>query len=563
MDFEYDQEALQKTFLAEAEDNLSAMEDGLLALEGRPQDPELIHTVFRLAHSLKGDAGCAGIHHVRDFAHVLEDLLDGVRHGTLPVTAGLISTLLRASDTLRAMIAGAAAGRRELTPAEEDVLSELRDCTGGAASVAVSDPDAIGPRHEPSGGAGRTLRVDTARLDQMLDLTGEIAISRGRLRQVLESLPEAAARPALESFFDAERMFLDLQELVMRARMVPVGPYFRQQARVVRDLANASGRKAALVVEGADAEIDNTLFEQMRQPLTHMLRNALHHGIETPDERIAAGKNPAGRVTLRAYQEAGTIVIQVADDGRGIDREALLARAIATGQVGEGEKLDDREILDLVFLPGISTAKEVTEAAGRGVGMDVVRRNVEQLHGVVQIASREGEGTTVTTRLPLTLAIIDGFGVGVAGERYIVPREFIVECIELPPDTRERDGAGVINLRDHVLPYVRLSSMFGLRAPRGRRENVVVVEAGGSRAGIVVDRLEGDLQIVVKPLGKLFGAVRMVAGSAILGDGRVALIIDVPSFIQQVLRRERSHEPFAGPAIAAGIHRTSGVIDAH
>lgn len=526
-EFELDTEALIATFLAEAEENLVMMEDALLALERRPSDREPIDTVFRMAHSVKGNASCVGFQPVADFAHAVENLLEKMRGGAIVATTPLITTLLHATDALRALVRNTHEGQSELTQRERELLAMLDAIANGADAHEMQ----IAPVHEVlrDANGGRTLRVDAARLDAMLDLTGEIAIARGRLRQHLESMPRA-----LEAFRDTERLFLDLQELVMRARMVPIGPYFRQQARVVRDLATAESKSAALAIEGADVEIDNNILEQLRQPLTHMLRNALHHGIESPEERRAAGKPAAGRVVLRATHEAGTIVIQIEDDGRGIDRDALLRRAIDAGVVAEGVKLDDREVLDLIFHAGVSTAHRVTEFAGRGVGMDVVRRNVENLRGSIHIASTRGRGTTVTLRLPLTLAIIDGFSVSVGSDCFMIPNEFVVECVALPdPDA----DTGVLRVDDRPLPWIRLGAFFQIDAPRARRQNVVVVECGGMRAGLAVDELQGQMQIVIKPMSRLFRDVEAISGSAILGDGRLALIVDVPALLQSVIER--------------------------
>lgn len=542
MDVDIDLEVLVRTFLSEAEENLAAMEAALLALEARPEDEEALHTVFRMAHSIKGDARCVGFASVADFAHVVEDVLERMRSRALTASAAVTTVLLSSVDRLRHLVAASASGHHDLSSEDEELLESLRALTEAKDEKnGTNVADRAGaPVPERTAARGRTLRVDAERLDQMLDLTGEIAIARGRLRQLLESLPPDLGGAALESFNDTERMFLDLQELVMRVRMVPVGPVFRQQARVVRDLAAAEGKTATLVVEGAEAEIDNTLLEQIRQPLTHMLRNALHHGIESPEERRAAGKDPVGRVTLRAFQEAGTIVVEVSDDGRGIDREALLRRSIVAGVVAEDQRLDDREVLDLIFRSGISTAAEVTEISGRGVGMDVVRRNVDQLHGTVHVSSAPGAGTTVAIRLPLTLAIIDGFGVSVSNERYIIPQEYVVECMELPNGTRMSGATGVIDVREHPLPFIRLAALFGLKERPAARMNVVVVEVSGIRAGLAVDVLHGQTQVVIKPLGRLLRSLSMVAGSAILGDGRVALILDLPALINNVLRIERA-----------------------
>ncbi len=542
MSDEFDLSALIQTFVSECEDNLATMEAALLTLETQPEDRPSLDTVFRMAHSIKGDAGCVGFSAVADFAHVVEDLLDRIRQHAVTPAPGVVTTMLHAVDRLRELVQLGAMGRHELERDDQTVLDAIRSLTSGDASPAENPASPAAAAQTAAKGERRpvrTLRVDSARLDEMLDLTGEIAIARGRLRQILESMGGATAAAALESFQDAERMFLDLQELVMRVRMVPVGPYFRQQARVVRDLAASEGKSAVLVVEGADAEIDNTLLDEMRQPLTHMLRNAIHHGIETPEERRAAGKDPCGRVTLRAYQEAGMIVIEVADDGRGVNRELLVRRAAEAGVVIDPQKVDDHEVLDLIFEPGVTTASQITEMSGRGVGMDVVRRNVDLLHGSVRVTSTPGMGTTLTVRLPLTLAIIDGFCVSVGGERYIIPHEFILECVELPDVTRN-GATGVIDLRDRALPFVRLASLFEVARGGRTRENVVVVECNGMRAGLAVDVLHGHMQIVIKPLSKLFRSLPMVAGSAILGDGSVALILDVPSLIREVLQQERA-----------------------
>ncbi|HWU37949.1 MAG TPA: ATP-binding protein, partial [Candidatus Acidoferrum sp.] len=294
---------------------------------------------------------------------------------------------------------------------------------------------------------GRTLRVDLEKLDRILNLTGEIAIARGRLRQMLEERVGRAGEEVLEAHLEADRLYLELQELVMKARMVPVGPTFRQFVRTVRDMATATGKSVRLLIEGEDVEVDTRVIEHLRDPLTHMIRNAVDHGIEPPQVRQSQGKDPCGRVTLQAYHEAGSIVIRLADDGAGLDRDRIVERAKSQGIAAEPEKLTDAEICQIVFEPGFSTAESVTDLSGRGVGMDVVRRNVEALRGSVVIDGRQGEGTTITIRLPLTLAIIEGFGVGVGDETYVIPLEAVQECLELSAEAKSQNGRGVINLR--------------------------------------------------------------------------------------------------------------------
>jgi two-component system chemotaxis sensor kinase CheA len=339
---------------------------------------------------------------------------------------------------------------------------------------------------------------------------------------------------------------MDLQELVMKARMVPLGPTFRQYARTVRDIGTAHGRRAELVTDGEDVEVDMRMVEHLRDPLTHMIRNALHHGIEPVKERKALGKSPAGRVTLRAYHEGGSVVIQVADDGAGLNRDAILARARALGRVSDIETVSEQDLYRLIFEPGLSTVERVTELSGRGVGMDVVRRNIETLRGSIGIQSREGVGTTITIRVPLTLAIIDGLSVGVAGETYIIPLDSVIECVELTGNGDQVNGGhGVLNLRGKVLPYARLRHLFDVNGTCAVRENIVVVKHGDAQ----VDVLYGEQQTVVKPLGKMFQGLPGVAGSAILGSGRVALILDLPSLLAQVDRPDGNGK---GTEVATG-----------
>jgi two-component system chemotaxis sensor kinase CheA len=528
------------------------MEEALVALETEPENDETLQTIFRVAHTLKGNASSLGYPRVAGFAHGVEDTLQHLRDRTIPVTGSVITLLLRAVDALRHMVPEAVAGNEEMSPGHEALLKLLGE-TGtmaveekAKAAAALVAPE----RRQRSWGRrkddieawkdrGRTLRVDIEKLDRILDLTGEIAIARGRLRQMLEERVGRAGEEVLEAHLEADRLYLDLQELVMKARMVPVGPIFRQYVRTVRDMAAATGKSVRLLTEAGDVEVDTRVIEHLRDPLTHMIRNAVDHGIEPPQGRQARGKDPCGHVSLRACHEAGSIVIQVADDGSGLDRERIVEQARSEGLVAEPEKLTDAEICRLVFEPGFSTAEAVTDLSGRGVGMDIVRRNVEALRGSVAIDSRQGEGTTITIRLPLTLAIIEGFAVGVGDETYVIPLEAVLECLELPAEEKHRgNGCGVIYLRGQALPYLRLRDQFALPGPPPPRENIVVVHHGGGQAGIAVDVLYGASQTVIKPLGELFEGLPGIAGSTILGSGRVALILDVPSLLREAVGRQ-------------------------
>jgi two-component system chemotaxis sensor kinase CheA len=329
---------------------------------------------------------------------------------------------------------------------------------------------------------------------------------------------------------------MELQELVMQARMVPLGTAFRPQVRAVRDLALSQGKQVKLVCEGGEVEVDNAIIEGLRDPLTHLVRNAVDHGIESPESRRALCKDPVGTVVLKASHQGGRIVVEIRDDGAGLDEAGIAARARERKICAEPERLPREELLNLILLPGFSTAEKITEVSGRGVGMDIVRRNIESLHGTLAIESERGKGVRFVITLPLTLAIVDGFAVGAGGETYVLPIEAVAECVELPrSESRNGRATGVLNLRGQPLPYLRLRDFFGLGGEPASRESVVVIRHGEGRAGLAVDELHGEGQTVIKPLASLFRRVPGVSGSALLGDGRVALILDVGNLMRAAL----------------------------
>jgi two-component system chemotaxis sensor kinase CheA len=509
-DHDLNLDELLETFAAEAEEDITALEAGLLALEESPDDIETRRDLLRHAHTLKGNASCVGLRALTEFAHAYESKLENLQH----VDAALIALLLSGVDAFRRLI-----GQDELTAADQALIAAL----GRSGSELPLAQEPGGP-NVTSHHAKRFVRVDAAKLDRMLDLAGEIAIARGRVQQIL-----AGEGELIEVERQIDQLQGELQELIMRARMVQVGPMFRQYARTVRDLAAAHGKNARLVTRGEEVELDTTAVELLRDPLTHMIRNAIDHGIEPSSERVAKGKPAVGHITLEARHEAGTITIRVSDDGAGLDRRAIAARARVLGL--DPDRLTEGETLRLIFEPGFSTSAEVTDLSGRGVGMDVVRRGIESLRGTIGIETAENAGTTFTLRLPLTLAVIDGFGVAAGDETYIVPMEKVVECVELPPAASREDGTGVLLLRDGIVPWVRLRSLFSLGGDVPPRENVLVVQHEGAHAGLVVDALHGASQAVIKPLGGYFSEVPGVAGSSILGSGRVALILDTAAIL--------------------------------
>jgi two-component system, chemotaxis family, sensor kinase CheA len=384
--------------------------------------------------------------------------------------------------------------------------------------------------------AARFIRVSADKLDQLINRVGELVIagaSASLLAQCAKNAPLQEATAVISRFVE------EIREDALRLRMVEIGETFNRFQRVVRDVSRDLGKDIELRIGGAETELDKTVIEKIGDPLTHLVRNAIDHGIENAAQRAACGKPARGRVRLNAYHDSGSIVIEVGDDGGGLSRAKILAKAVERGIVAPDAVLSDGEVFKLIFAPGFSTAAAVTNLSGRGVGLDVVKRNIEALRGTVDIDSVEGQGSTVRIRLPLTLAIIDGFLVGVGRSSYVLPLDVVHECVEISDADRAASGeAHYLNLRGEVLPYLRLREQFNVPGARGRRENVVVVQYGGSKAGLVVDELMGEFQTVIKPLGKMFSGVRGISGSTILGSGSVALILDVPALIGLASQRE-------------------------
>ncbi len=539
---DFDRDAVFAAFLAESEEGLDTMEQVLLQMESSPPDPELVHTIFRVAHSIKGNARSLELNELAGFAHVVEDLLDIIREQQTLPTPEVVSLLLKAVDEMRAMLVTSSSGNHELSPKQQELRREIARhvekrskrvvTTGGSTGEAAATAKAeagVASTH-------RTLRADVEKLDHMLDLTGEIVIAQGRLRQMIEQLGTEQGRSLLEMHREAERLYMDLQNEVMSIRMVPVGPLFRQLVRSVRDLARSHGKFARLEIVGGDVEVDTTVLELLKDPLLHLVRNSVDHGLEKPEAREKVGKNPCGVIRLTAAHSGGNIVVKMEDDGAGFDRDRILEKAKRLGMLSEKSELRDEEIYELVFRAGFSTADSVTDLSGRGVGLDVVRRNIDTLRGTVEVASAKGKGTTITIRLPLTLAIIEGFSVKVGSETFVVPLEHVTECTDLPAEQHSAEASGIFNLRGDALPYVRLRQVFGLPGQAPKRENVVVVKISDFQAGIAVDELLGGMQTVVKPLSRAFRSIPGIVGSTVLGDGRVGLIIDVPSLLRGMMQ---------------------------
>ena len=413
--------------------------------------------------------------------------------------------------------------------ADEEAVEEARPTLSLVPSGDIATEAAGQASGRPAAKAGESVRVPAERLDELMDRVGELVIAQSRLSQVADSGADLVLRSVSE---EIERLAGELRDTMMVLRMVPVASLFGRFRRLVHDLSRETGKAIELATDGETTEVDKTVIERLADPMVHLIRNACDHGLETPGERIAAGKPETGTVRLSAHQAGGEVVITIRDDGRGIDRERVRARAEAQGLIQPGQALADQELLQLIFHPGFSTAAQVTNLSGRGVGMDVVKRTIESLRGAIDVASTPGEGSTVVLRIPLTLAIIEGLLVRVGDGRYVIPLAAVEECLELSleEDLRSR-GRSLITLRDRLVPFLRLREMFATGTRPDTYQKIVVVATGAERVGLVVDQIIGNHQTVIKSMSSLHRDVGTFAGATILGDGGVALILDVAQLV--------------------------------
>jgi two-component system chemotaxis sensor kinase CheA len=539
---------------------LTAIEAQLLALEQDPQNAEAINTIFRGFHTIKGLAGFLEFGFIQRFAHEVETLLDLARNSKLPVDSVLIDVILQSADHMTqclsavetrtepssdaaplvarivAMIQGQAVSGRGTPP-----KTAAEPVSAVPAVVAPSSPAAQSPGASVLEAAAgpRAVKVDTGKLDYLVEMVGELVIAQS----LIQHDPDLAVvhSPKLtRNLGHLTRITADVQRVAMAMRMIPVGQLFGRMARLVRDLARKSGKQANLELSGEDTELDRNMVEKLADPLMHMIRNSVDHGAELPEARIAAGKNPVARLDLKAYHQGGFINIEVSDDGRGLVREKILAKAQARGLVSGGENLSDQEVFNFIFEPGFSTAEQITDVSGRGVGMDVVRKQVAKLRGRIDISSRPGQGTTFIIKLPLTMAIIEGLIVGVGVHRYIVPLFSVKEMFKPAPAALSTvpDGGEMVLVRGALLPILRLHRRFGVVPTSAESSDgvLIVVESARKNFCVQVDELIGKQEVVIKSLGETFKNVTGVAGGSILGDGRVGLILDVEALFANAAR---------------------------
>ena len=577
---------LLREFIVECLDHVTAAEASLLDLEARPDDTELINTIFRAFHTIKGTSGFLGLDRIQELSHLAENLLNRGRDGQIQIRGGYADLALKSCDLLRVMIEelrSADAGQELPVPAG---LQELLTCLSNPDAHGVSDEveseslrvgdilvgrgatdresveraaadaspgqkigqvlmEAGSVRAEDVASALRTqkkssgvdldatIRVGTTRLDSLIDMVGELVIAQS---MVAQDRTVSETTQLTRKVAHANKIVRELQDLAMSLRMVPLRGTFQKMARLVRDLGRKSGKSVQFICEGEGTEIDRSMVESLGDPLVHMIRNCVDHGIESAEDRTKAGKNARGTVTLRAYHAAGKVVIELRDDGRGLNRDKILAKAIEKGIVPAGREIPENEIFALIFRAGFSTADKITDISGRGVGMDVVRKGIDALRGQIDVASRPGEGTTITLRLPLTMAITDAMLVRVGRERYLLPTISIEHSFRPEPGSvmTVKGGLGeMVQLRGQLLPVLRLHRLF--HVPDAITEPtqglLIVLEGHVNRCALMVDELLDQQQVVIKTLGRMFADTPGVAGGAILGDGRVGLILDASSLV--------------------------------
>ncbi len=531
----------------EAGEHLISIESQLLKLEQDPGNAEAVHSTFRSFHTIKGLAGFMELTAIQEVAHEVESILDLARNKKLKMTPAVIDVVLAGKDYLqhafRLLEPALQGGQPEPAPDNAALIARIRALAENPQEAAAKAPEAAASesREDPAAtqrqsSEARMIKVDTGKLDFMVDMAGEMVIAQSQV--IHDPDLKALESPRLQrNLAQLARITEEVQKTAMSMRMVPVGQLFRRMHRLVRDLARKAGKQVELELSGEDTELDRTIVEALSDPLIHMVRNSVDHGVEKPDVRRAAGKDPVGRVRLKACHQAGSILIEIRDDGRGIDREKVLNKAREKGLIAPGAQPSDNEILNLIFEPGFSTADRVTDVSGRGVGMDVVRKQLMKLRGRVDIQSVVGQGTTFLLKLPLTLAIIDGLVVGVGRERYVVPLFAVREMFRPTRDmvTNACNQGEMVLVRGRLLPLVRLYRRFGVK-PRTEDpgESVFLVAENGTNVFcLMVDEFTGKQEVVIKSLGETMKNIPGVTGGTILGDGRVGLVLDLEGVFEQ------------------------------
>ena len=602
---------LLSEFLTETAESLDVIDTELVRFESQPEDKATLNNIFRLVHTIKGTCGFIGLPRLESIAHAGETLLGKFRDGALPVTPAAVSLVLASIDRIKAILAHLAAEQVEPPGDDRDLIAELeRASEGGLVAVAPPPPPKPAPvivtAPEPPEGEGRwdadqgrflrpgevsladleaafnategpepvevkpvaavaavaampdhdedkksalgtsTIRVNVDVLESLMTMVSELVLTRNQLLQILRNSTDSEFKAPLQRL---SGVTAELQECVMKTRMQPIGSAWKKLPRIVRDASNDLNKKIDLVMEGEATELDRQVLELIKDPLTHMIRNSCDHGVETIAQRLAAGKSENGTIKLRAYHQGGHILIEVSDDGAGLHTDRIRSKAIEKGviDIAESMAMTDAQIHRLIFAPGFSTAAKVTNISGRGVGMDVVKTNVELIGGTIDLRSRQGHGTTFVIKIPLTLAIISALIVGVEDHRFALPQLSVLELVRAGKRFEHKieliNSTRVLRLRDHLLPLVALSDCLNLIVDEDRGDRsacIVIMQVGELRFGLIVDEVFDTEEIVVKPLSKRLGAMSEYSGATILGDGSVIMILDPNGVSRSVANVERS-----------------------
>ncbi len=581
-------------FILESTELVEKLGQDLVALEDSPDDPELLNEIFRSAHTIKGTSSFLGFTHMTELAHDMESVLNKLRNSELEVSPEIIDVLLESLDYVKLLLeqikggiegevdlSGIRAKLQKIDQGGTGTINQEKTAKGIAPKAkakarrgkqpvkavesspgqgsATTAPQSTGsplrlekpsPQRElsplqekmheqvePVLGGEQTIRVEVGRLDALMNLVGELVLERNRLVQLNKNFVDGwESEPVVQNLVGAisriDSLTTELQLAVMKTRMLPIQKVFSRVPRMVRDLTRERGKRVRLEIEGEETELDKSVIEEIGGPLVHLIRNAVDHGIETPEEREKRGKDPEGLLELKAYQEGNNVVIEVADDGKGMNPEEIKGKAIERGLVSEADaqRLSEQEVFNFIFAPGFNTAQVVTDISGRGIGMDVVKANIEKLNGIIEVQSQAGRGSKIRIKLPLTLAIIPSLLVGVSSETYAIPLVSVLETVRVfPQDIKCIKGREVILLRDSVLPLTRLDKLFGLPSTNGmsRGSSVVVVGVAEKRLGLIVDHLLGQEEVVLKSMGDFLSHIEGIAGATIMEDGRVTLILDI------------------------------------
>lgn len=552
MSNDMDMSEFHAIFFEEAQEHLDSMESLLLALDvGNPEDEQL-NAIFRAAHSIKGSASTFGFPDMAAVTHELETLLDRVRKKELALTEEIVDITLVAKDLLRNQLAFHQGGETVDEADIKSICSAIQKLASGENTAVEQKPkvaeiaeasDVVTPKATTGSAASASIRVGVEKVDQLINLVGELVITQSMLAQTAQ-VEFIENERLYERLQQLERNTRELQESVMSIRMLPVSSVFSRFPRLVRDLAGQLGKQIELRTFGEATELDRGVIEKITDPLTHLIRNSVDHGIEMPDQRVEGGKSAKGILTLSAFHQGGSVIIQIKDDGAGLNRDRILNKARERG-LSVTENPTDQEVWALIFAPGFSTADVVSDVSGRGVGMDVVRRNIESLGGRVDIASETGLGTTITIRLPLTLAIMDGMSIGVGDQLYIVPMTAIIESLRpVASDIKFIAGQGrLVFVRGEYLPMIALYEVFGLKPVQKNPEDgiLVIVDTELGRAALFVDELLGQRQVVIKSLESNYRKVPGISAATIMGDGSVSMILDV----SETVRLGRRSAPLA------------------